>query len=60
MRIAAKGLLNMADGGRDNEMKVKLMQVLRKEIKDSWDDTGDPVIAAYLKKMLKEGINFDT
>lgn len=50
----------MADGGRDNEMKVKLMQVLRKEIKDSWDDTGDPVIAAYLKKMLKEGINFDT
>ncbi len=47
----------MAHG--DSEMKVKLMQTLRKEIKDTWDGTQDPVIAAYLKKMLKEGINYE-
>ena len=37
MRIATKGLVNMAQG--DSEMKVKLMQTLREEIKDTWDGT---------------------
>ena len=44
----------------DGEMKVKLMTTLRKEIKETWDGVQDPVVSAYLKKMLKEGINFDT
>lgn len=37
MRIAAKALTNMAK--EDSEMKVKLMETLRKEIKDAWDGT---------------------
>jgi hypothetical protein len=41
-------------------MKVRLMSTLKKEIKDTWEGLQDPVIAAYLKKMLKEGINYET
>lgn len=58
MRIATKALTSLAQG--DSEMKVKLMTTLKSEIKDTWDGVQDPVIAAYLKKMLKEGINYDT
>ena len=57
MRIAVKGIVNLAS--RDSEMKVKLMTTLRSEIFKTWEGIQDPVIAAYLKKMLKEGINFD-
>mmetsp|Transcript_13540 Transcript_13540/g.13277 ORF Transcript_13540/g.13277 Transcript_13540/m.13277 type:complete len:166 (+) Transcript_13540:1738-2235(+) len=35
MRIAAKGIVNLAKG--DPEMKVKLMSTLKREIKDTWD-----------------------
>jgi hypothetical protein len=40
-------------------MRVKLMTALKKEIDYAWKGIGDPVVGEYLKKMLKEGINFD-
>lgn len=57
MRIATKALTNLALG--DEEVKVKLMTTLRKEIDAAWKGIGDPLVSEYLKKMLREGINFD-
>jgi len=56
MRIAAHGLTNLAQG--DENLKVKLMEALRAEIDRAWKGDEDPVVAAYLKKMLKEGIEY--
>lgn len=50
-RIAGRAIVNVTKS--DDEVRIKLIDELRGEIKLTWLDDIDPVVAHHIRKLLK-------